>query len=148
LKFDHIGLVAKTLARGRKTLEATVGIERWTSPIRDEVNGALIQFGLDASGVCYELLEPLGEDSPLKQALATRRAILNHVAYLVPDLPAAAERLREAGCAPAGEPKPAIAYGGRTIQFFVTPLWFVLELIEAPDHAHVFDWEDAASRDS
>ena len=35
-------------------------------------------------------------------------------------------------------PKPAIAYGGRRIQFFVTPMRFIVELIEAPYHRHEF----------
>jgi methylmalonyl-CoA/ethylmalonyl-CoA epimerase len=147
VKFDHIGVVTRSLARGRSVLEATVGVEAWTRTWEDSVNGVLIQFGRDASGVCYELLVPHGPDSPLKEALATRKAILNHVAYLVPDLAAGEERMREAGCAPSGPAKPAIAYGGRRIQFFVTPLWLIVELIEAPGHQHVFDWSEELSED-
>ena len=140
MKFDHIGIVTRSLEKGRKVLEATLGVQAWTRTWEDDVNGVLAQFGRDASGVCYELLVPHGPDSPLQEALSTRRAILNHVAYLVPDLAAGEERLREAGCAPTAPAKPAIAYGGRPIQFFVTPLWLIVELIEAPDHTHVFDW--------
>jgi hypothetical protein len=40
-------------------------------------------------------------------------------------------------CVPTGEPKPAIAYGGRRVQFFFTPLHMIVELIEALDHRHV-----------
>jgi hypothetical protein len=29
-------------------------------------------------------------------------------------------------------------YGGRNIQFLITPLNMIIELIEAPDHAHEF----------
>ena len=46
--------------------------------------------------------------------------------------------LKFEGYAPAGEPKPAIAYGGARIQFFVTPARFIVELVEAPGHEHHF----------
>jgi methylmalonyl-CoA/ethylmalonyl-CoA epimerase len=87
-------------------------------------------------------LEPLGESSPVRVALSDRRALLNHVAYLVPDLADAAAKLRSQGCVPTGAPRRAIAYGGRSIQFFLTPLYFLLELIEAPDHEHAFEWSE------
>jgi len=136
MQFDHLGLVVKSLAKGRKTLAATLGIQEWTEQFDDAVNGVRLQFGRDPSGICYELLEPLDENSPVYPALTAGKAILNHVAYLVSDLAAAGSRLRAAGSAPTSEPKPAIAYGGKHIQFFVTPLRFVVELIEAPAHEH------------
>lgn len=138
MQFDHLGLVVKSLAKGRKVLGQTLGIADWTQEFRDPVNGVLLQFGRDPAGMVYELLEPLDETSPVYPALSGGKAILNHVAYRVADLAAEAERLRGAGSAPAGEPKPAIAYGGKRVQFFVTPLRFVVELIEAPAHAHLY----------
>ena len=133
MKFDHIGLVVKKIARGRTFLEASLGVSDWTGEIRDELNGVIAQFGRDPSGLVYELLEPLGPDSPIGNALSSRRAILNHVAYRVHDLAAAADQLRDQGCAPVAPARPGIAFGGRPIQFFVTPLHFVLELIEGEE---------------
>jgi len=138
MQFDHLGLVVKTLAKGRKVLAETLLIADWTEVFRDPVNGVVLQFGRDPSGMVYELLEPLDEASPVYPALSGGKAILNHVAYRVGDLAAEAERLRRAGTAPAAEPKPAIAYGGRRVQFFVTPLRFIVELIEAPAHEHLY----------
>lgn len=138
MKFDHMGLVVKSVAKGRQSLARILGIADWTAEFRDPINGVLIQFGRDPAGVCYELLEPLDSDSPVYPALSAGKAILNHVAYLVADLAACAEHMRSTGCAPTSEPKPAIAYGGRRIQFFVTPLRFVIELIEAPGHQHAY----------
>jgi methylmalonyl-CoA/ethylmalonyl-CoA epimerase len=140
VKFDHIGVVTRSLERGRKVLGATVGIQAWTQTWDDPVNGVYIQFGRDASGVCYELLVPNGPDSPVQEALTTRKNILNHVAYLVDDIEAETARLEDAGCGPLGQPKPAIAYGGKRIQFFATPLSLIVELVEAPGHQHVYDW--------
>lgn len=146
-QFDHLGLVVKSLARGRKAIGEALGVERWTAELRDPVNGVLLQFGRDRAGVVYELLEPLDETSPVWAALREGKAILNHVAYLVPDLTAAGDHLRGAGWAPAGEPKPALAYGGARIQFFVSPVRMVVELIEAAGHQHAY-LADLAKGDS
>jgi len=137
-RFDHLGVVVKQLDKGRDRLSALLSIKDWTAPIEDVVNGVRLQFGRDLAGVVFELLEPLGEDSPVYPALQSGKAILNHVAYRVPDLAAGAAHFASAGAARVSEPKPAIAYGGRPIQFFVTPLRFIIELIEAPDHVHAF----------
>jgi methylmalonyl-CoA/ethylmalonyl-CoA epimerase len=137
-QFDHLGLVAKSLAKGRRGIGEALGIVGWTEKIEDPVNGVRLQFGRDRAGVVYELLEPLDETSPVYPALTSGRAILNHVAYLVPDLGRAAEVLRSGGAGPVSDPKPAIAYGGARIQFFVTSVRMIVELIEAPGHQHQF----------
>ena len=137
-RFDHLGLVAKSLAKGRRGIGDALGITLWTDEIEDPVNGVRLQFGRDRAGVVYELLEPLDETSPVYPALASGRAILNHVAYLVPSLEGAAETLRSGGAGPVSAPRPAIAYGGARIQFFVTSVRMIVELIEAPAHRHRF----------
>lgn len=138
-RFDHLGVVVKTLDKARGQLALLLAVTEWTPPLEDTVNGVRLQFGRDPAGVVYELLEPLDEASPLFPALSNGKAILNHVAYRTADLAEGARHLARAGAARVGEPRPAIAYGGRPIQFFVTPMRFVIELIEAPDHAHAFE---------
>ncbi len=137
-RFDHVGLVVKSLAKGRKGLSQALRIGNWTAPITDNVNGVHLQFGRDCAGIVYELLEPIDHTSPVFTALSSGKAILNHVAYLVADLDKEASHLRTSGCGPAGPPNPAIAYNGARIQFFVTPVRFIIELIEAPDHQHQY----------
>lgn len=136
MKFDHVGVVVSAMSAGRDHLVALLGITRWSEEFVDPGIGVYVQFGLDPSGLCYEIIAPLREDSPVTRALNARDRILNHVAYLVPDLEAEAARIRQLRCMPAGPAMPAVAYGGRRVQFFVSPLYFIIELIEAPDHAH------------
>jgi len=136
MQFDHIGVVVKTLKQGRDTLGPSLQITAWTREWEDPVNKVWVQFGYDRSGVCYELIAPLGEDSPVALALKNKTRILNHVAYLVEDLGQEGERLRDAHCLPIAEPSPAIAYGGKRIQFFMSPVNVIIELIEAPGHKH------------
>lgn len=138
MKFDHIGLVVGDMAEGRKALEALFGVDRWTPVFEDPGIGVYVQFGRTGEGPCYELIAPLGEASPVLTALKRGINILNHVAYLTADLDAEAKRLEEMGSMMAGPAKPAVAYGGARVQFWITPQRFMVELIEAPDHEHVY----------
>ena len=136
--FDHIGIAVPTLAAGRAHLSAILEIAEWSAEFTDPVHKVQVQFGRDPSGICYETVAPHGPDAPVREALKTGARILNHVAYLGPDLAASAARLRGAGGVPAGPAAPAVAYGGKNIQFFVTRARILLELIEAPGHRHVY----------
>jgi methylmalonyl-CoA/ethylmalonyl-CoA epimerase len=146
VKFDHIGVTASELETGRALLETSIGIAGWTEAFRDDINDVWVQFGHCESGICYELVAPLSDRSPVRAVLSKRINVLNHVAYLVNDLPAQGARLVASGWAEVGPARPAIAYGGRPIQFFVSPTRLMLELIEAPDHAHAYVRPTRSSR--
>lgn len=138
MAFDHVGVVVKSLDIGRSHFARILDVHNWSKEFSDDLNGVTVQFGRDHSGVCYEIIEPRGQNSPILRALKDRRSILNHVAYRVHDLTRSAAELRAFGCAPTGPARPAVAYNRQKIQFFVTPLNFILELIEAPEHKHQF----------
>jgi methylmalonyl-CoA/ethylmalonyl-CoA epimerase len=139
MQFDHIGVIASSLEAGRAALNAVLQIPSWTEEFADPVNEVYVQFGADSSGTCYELIVPFGESSPVTKALSSGKNILSHVAYLVSDLAKERDRLRAAGAVATSDPKPAVAYGGNQIQFFVTPMRIMIELIEAPAHRHRYE---------
>ena len=138
MRFDHLGVTASDLAAGRVLLEGSIGIAAWTEAFPDEINDVWVQFGHCCSGMCFELVAPLSDQSPVRGVLCKRVNVLHHVAYLVHDLQAQEARLVATGWVPVAPARPAIAYGGRRIQFFVSPTRMMLELIEAPDHAHAY----------
>lgn len=140
MQFDHIGMTASDLAAGRALLEGALDVTAWTQEFCDEVNDVWVQFGHCPAGVCYELVAPLSETSPIGRVLAKRINVLNHLAYLVDDLAVSGTKLAAMEFVSVAAPKPAIAYGGRSIQFFVAPTRLIIELIEAPGHRHVFDF--------
>lgn len=135
---DHIGVTVKDLSDGKAHFSEAFGIRQWTNVFEDSVNNVWAQFGADQSGTCFELLAPLNEGSPISRALTKGIAILNHIAFTVTSIELEADRLCNLGCLPLGESKPAIAYGGRRIQFLMSPLQFIVELIEAPGHHHEY----------
>ena len=138
MKFDHIGVVVADIEEGRELLSAMFAIKRWTTVFDDPGIDVYVQFGIGSDGPCYELIAPRSDKSPISVALRTGKGILNHVAYLVPDVAKAADFLRETGCLPVSEAQPAVAYEGKNVQFLLSPLRFIVELIEAPDHRHHF----------
>jgi methylmalonyl-CoA/ethylmalonyl-CoA epimerase len=116
----------------------TFTLDEWTEEFRDPVNDVWVQFGRCGSGICYELVAPLSDKSPVSRALSLRINVVNHVAYLVEDLDRQAQRLAATAFHPTAPPRPAIAYGGSRIQFFVSASGMIFELIEAPNHTHIF----------
>ena len=138
MKFDHIGITTWDLASGRNLLERSIMVQRWTGEFRDEANDVHVQFGRCASGICYELVAPLSPASPITRVLSKKINVLNHIAYLVDDLAAHGARLEAEGFVPVSDARPAIAYGGRLIRFFVSQTRLMIELIEAPTHQHQY----------
>jgi methylmalonyl-CoA/ethylmalonyl-CoA epimerase len=138
MKFDHIGITTLDLTTGRALLADSIHIRAWTKTFADPVNDVCVQFGRCPSGVCYELVAPLSDHSPVRRVLTKKINVLNHLAYLVGGLGSESARLQASGWVPIAPARPAVAYGGCPIQFLVSSSRLMIELIEAPDHHHDF----------
>lgn len=130
MKFDHLGIAVETLEAGREVLGRSLGVRQWTDMAIDPVQNVHYQFGLDPSGVRYELLAPASDTSPIWRAVRTKTRTLNHVAYRVPHLAAAVADLAAQHWTAVSAVTPAPAFDGANIQFWLNPLGFVVELIE------------------
>jgi methylmalonyl-CoA/ethylmalonyl-CoA epimerase len=139
MEFDHIGVVVASLCRGRSALESGYGVNRWTEEYSDEINGVMVQFGTDSIGLCYELIAPLGPTSPVSRTQRRGTNITNHVAFKVSSLPEHRDKLLLTGFHPLGDPNAAVAFGGAPIQFFLSPINSIIELVEAPGHRHHYN---------
>ena len=131
MRFDHVGLFVSDLEIGRQQLGALLPIREWNNPIHDPGMNIMVQFGVDESGLRYELVAPAGEPNPVSGVLASGHNILNHVGYRCENFEDAMAKLRAARAMPLGRPRPAVAFQGARIMFYLTPLKFVVELIEA-----------------
>jgi methylmalonyl-CoA/ethylmalonyl-CoA epimerase len=128
--FDHIGLFVRDIETGRRQLAALLPIARWTDVVHDSLMNVRVQFGIDGSGIRYELVAPLGEPNPVARVLEDGKNILNHVAYRCADFESACAALRREGAVPLGRPQPAVAFGGARVAFYLTSLRFIIELVE------------------
>jgi methylmalonyl-CoA/ethylmalonyl-CoA epimerase len=138
LLFDHIGIVVPSLEEGRQTLSSLFGHLHWTTRFDDPQLGVSVVFAQDLSGIVYELITPFGFDSPVLRTLTSRANLLNQIAYRTRSLDASVARLRKARAVPVGRSAPAVAFGGARVQFLMTPLGFLMELIEVDHVVHEF----------
>lgn len=91
---DHIGIAVRSLEEGAALYRA-LGLDvAGTEEVPEQ--GVRVAF-IPAGGTRLELLEPLGESSPIARHLERRGPGLHHVALRVPDIRAAMEALSEAG---------------------------------------------------
>jgi len=138
LLFDHVGIVVPDLAAGIPKLAAILGEVNWTRRFDDSRLGVSVQFARDRAGMIYELIAPLGEESPVARTVNLRANLLNQLAYRTNSLEASVEHLRSQGSCPITPPTPALAFGGARVQFLMTPLDFLIELIEVDFAVHEF----------
>jgi methylmalonyl-CoA/ethylmalonyl-CoA epimerase len=133
---NHVGIatpsIPEAVAKYRDLLGATVIREAFDLPAQ-KVRVCFI----DTPNSQIELLEPLGEDSPIAKFLAKNPAGgQHHVCFEVPDVHAAKAELEAKGATVLGEPRVG-AHG--TLVIFVHPKdmgGVLTELMEAPDGQH------------
>jgi methylmalonyl-CoA/ethylmalonyl-CoA epimerase len=139
MHFDHLGIVVAALEGAVAELCAMLPISATTARFDDAGLGVSVQFLRDIGGTQFELIAPLGENSPVARIAKIRTNVLNQIAYRVGDLETAGRHLRGQGAVPTGRPAPAIAFGGARVQFYLTRHGFVIELIEAEHFRHQFE---------
>ena len=94
-----------------------------------KVRVAFLGSGDDNSAL-VELVEPAGSRSPVNQFLAAA-AGLQHISMEVADLSKHIEASRAAGSTLAQVPLPAVAFGGRKIDWITTPAGPLIELLQS-----------------
>jgi methylmalonyl-CoA/ethylmalonyl-CoA epimerase len=102
-----------------------------TKPVPDPVQHVTVRFAELPGGTVIELVEPLGEKSPVHSIIGSSRGGLYHLCYEVDDLDGELERFRDKGCLPLGKPVPATAFNGRRIAFLLTPERDLIEFVES-----------------
>ena len=145
MRFDHLGIVVPNLQIGRDHFFKIYGINNWTDEFFDELNGVYVQFGKSKEKLCYELIAPIDNKSPVYNVLSKKKNILNHIAYIVDAIAVCSEELLSNQFVPLGEPNKAVAYGLQRVQFFYSKEFgYILELIEAPNFYHDYNFQTPA----
>ena len=112
-KIDHIAIAVNSLEDSIKVYSSLLGIEPEFETISAEkVNTAI--YNLD--GVSLELIEPIGEKSPITEFLKKRGEGLHHVCLKVDNLEETMNELREKGIDIIDE-TPKRGAGGKKIVF-------------------------------
>jgi methylmalonyl-CoA/ethylmalonyl-CoA epimerase len=94
-RIDHVGVAVRDLESAISLYQGSLGM-----PLvhRETVTSQGVEAALlDVGDGHVELLQPLGDDTPVGRFLERRGEGLHHVAYAVDDIEATLARLREEG---------------------------------------------------
>lgn len=127
-RLNHVAIAVPDLAAAsalyRDTLGATV-----TAPQALPEHGVTVVF-IDTGNSKVELLEPLGEYSPISAFLDKNPAGgMHHICYEVDDILAARDRLKANGARVLGDGEPKIGAHGKPV-LFLHPKDFLGTLVE------------------
>jgi methylmalonyl-CoA/ethylmalonyl-CoA epimerase len=127
-KLNHVAIVVPNLAAATALYRDTLGATVLPPHVLPE-HGVTAVF-VDLGNTRIELLEPLGEASPVSGFLARNpEGGMHHVCYEVDDIRAARDRLRAAGARVLGDGEPKIGAHGKPV-LFLHPKDFCGTLVE------------------
>jgi methylmalonyl-CoA/ethylmalonyl-CoA epimerase len=115
-RLNHVAIAVPSLAGAIDQYRATLGAEV-SSPVAQPAHGVTVVF-VTLPNTKIELLEPLGEASPIAGFLERNPAGgIHHLCYEVADILAARDRLKSAGARILGDGEPKIGAHGKAVLF-------------------------------
>lgn len=127
-RINHIAIAVPDLAAAVATYRDTLGASV-SQPQALPDHGVTVVF-VELPNSKVELLEPLGENSPIASFLEKNPSGgMHHICYEVPDILAARDRLQAAGARVLGDGTPKTGAHGKPV-LFLHPKDFAGTLIE------------------
>jgi methylmalonyl-CoA/ethylmalonyl-CoA epimerase len=127
-RLNHVAIAVPDLAKGIEVYRTMLGA-RVSEPQAVPAHGVTVVF-VELPNTKIELLEPLGEDSPIRGFLEKNAAGgMHHVCYEVEDIYAARDRLKAEGAKVLGSGEPKIGAHGKPV-LFLHPKDFCGTLVE------------------
>lgn len=127
-RLNHVAIAVTDLAAATATYRDTLGA-RVTAPLPQPEHGVTVVF-VELPNTKIELLEPLGEGSPIAKFLERNPdGGIHHVCYEVTDIRAARDRMLAQGARVLGSGEPRIGAHGKPV-LFLHPKDFCGTLVE------------------
>lgn len=127
-RLNHVAIAVPDLAAATAVYRDTLGA-RVTEPQALPEHGVTVVF-IDVGNTKIELLEPLGETSPIAGFLVKNPSGgMHHVCYEVADIIAARDQLKAAGARVLGDGEPKSGAHGKPV-LFLHPKDFQGTLVE------------------
>jgi methylmalonyl-CoA/ethylmalonyl-CoA epimerase len=127
----HVGFVVADIAAEVKGFARSLAAT-WDGRVyEDPYQRVKIAFlTLRPGDPLIELVEPMGQDSPVHRFLTERGGGLHHVCYAVGDLEVRMAEMKACRSVIIRRPKPAVAFDGRRIAWLLTAEKLLVELLE------------------
>lgn len=127
-RLNHVAIAVKDLAAAAHLYRETLGA-KVSEPQPEPAHGVTVVF-IELPNTKIELLEPLGERSPIAGFLErSPEGGIHHVCYEVDDIHAARDRLVKDGARVLGGGEPKIGAHGKPV-LFLHPKDFLGTLVE------------------
>ena len=127
-RLNHVAIAVRDIAAASRVYRSTLGAEV-SAPEALPEHGVTVVF-ITLPNTKIELLEPLGEDSPIARFLEKNPdGGMHHVCYEVDDISAARDRLVNSGARVLGSGEPKTGAHGKPV-LFLHPKDFNGTLIE------------------
>jgi methylmalonyl-CoA/ethylmalonyl-CoA epimerase len=130
----HLGFVVASIATVAAEFVTSMSASWDGEIIHDPIQGVRVAFFLpaDRRNPVFELVEPVGPTSPVRNFLNKNRGGLHHVCYEIDNLEAGLRQAKRAGLIIVAIAAPAVAFGGRRIAWVCSKNGFLIELLERP----------------
>ena len=127
-RLNHVAIAVRDLAAASALYRDTMGAAV-SAPLAQPAQGVTVVF-IELPNTKIELLEPLGEGSPIARFLERNPdGGMHHICYEVEDILAARDRLKAGGARVLGDGEPKIGAHGKPV-LFLHPKDFNGTLIE------------------
>ena len=127
-RLNHVAIAVKDLAAATAIYRDTLAAEV-SEPLPQPDHGVTVVF-ITLPNTKIELLEPMGQDSPIAKFLERNPdGGIHHVCYEVDDILAARDRLKSQGARVLGNGEPRIGAHGKPV-LFLHPKDFLGTLVE------------------
>lgn len=127
-RLNHVAIAVKDLASSAALYRDTLGADV-TDPLPQPEHGVTVVF-INLPNTKIELLQPLGEGSPIAKFLEKNAdGGIHHVCYEVDDILAARDKLKSDGARVLGDGEPKIGAHGKPV-LFLHPKDFCGTLVE------------------
>ena len=127
-RLNHVAIAVRDIEAAARVYRDVLGAEL-SAPLPQPEHGVTVVF-ITLPNTKVELLEPLGEGSPIAGFLARNpEGGIHHICYEVDDIGAARDRLIAAGARVLGPAEPKIGAHGKPV-LFLHPKDFLGTLVE------------------
>ena len=127
-KLNHIAIATPNLDKAIRTYKDILGV-KISAPLDQKEHGVKVVF-IEIPNTKIELLEPLGENSPIENFLEkNKKGGIHHICFEVEDIDSAILRLKKDGATVLGDGKAKIGAHGKPV-IFLHPKDFNGTLIE------------------
>ena len=115
-RLNHVAIAVKDLEKSTSLYRDTLGA-KVSAPQAEPTHGVTVVF-IELPNTKIELLQPLGENSPIAKFLEKNPdGGMHHICYEVEDIIAARDRLKATGARVLGDGEPKIGAHGKPVLF-------------------------------